>query len=491
MSRLESCFDKNMLNELSDFFYGAPIGLQLTGLDGTIKLTNLAELELLGYRDHEEEYVGRHFAEFHTDSEAVQSFIDRLTAGESIAEHETTLLRRDGTIQKVLLYANAKMHEGKFSGVRCFTFPHPDDLRPDVAALGALRDESVESRRLNLSSDEQVDLYSDLEDFFENSPVNLHIVTGDGLVKRANKSELASMGYDGIAYIGSHIAKIHADQAVINGMLDDLVGGTPLVNFNATLFHKNGSKLPVMIYSNSRMRDGSFVNTRCFTVPAPKARQPMAREITFSWPRNEDFGFTIKGRAPAISTPNPMTVALKYIASRKRPEESLGFLAHLGQVLGRPQSLSANVDEAMMLCIPFLADFASVDLDNGHLAHASAANLQTRAEVIVDYLRSCGPEARFSVEAVRMAGKAETAPSLLREDDTGGERVRQLLDLGIRSLIILPVITRDRHVAGTVTFLRKNAPSRRDFGSADHALAEEVARRIAFAIEIERLSKHR
>lgn len=490
MSYAKADFNEEVLNDLSDYFHGAPIGLHVTAPDGTITRTNLAELELLGYSGHANEYIGRHFAEFHADSDAVAPLLDRLVAGQPIAEEQATLLRRDGTPQRVLLYANAKIEGGEFRGVRCFTFPHPEDLRPDIAEAGALKDESVGERRVDLTPEQRSELYWELHDFFQNSPIALHIVGGDGLIKHASKAELAAMGYDPESYIGAHIARFHADQTVIDGMLEDLVGGTPLVNFGATLFRKDGSRLPVMIYSNSRMREGSFINTRCFTVPVPKARQaPANQAVDFAWPRNEDFGFTIPGREGAApqAKPNAMTLALKYIASRKRPEESLGFLARISQVLGSTQPLDALLGEATALTVPFLADFASVDVGS-HLAHASTADLRKAADNIVRHLTSSDSNAKLSAAAVQAAGRAEVCIDLRAERDAVGERARQLLALGVKSLIMAPLSIRGRHV-GTLTLLREDTPARRNFGPADRALAEELARRISFAIEIERLSR--
>jgi PAS domain S-box-containing protein len=472
-------YDEQVLNDLADYFYGAPIALNMTGPDGAIRRTNLAELKLLGYEA--DEYVGRHLAEFYSDPDAVQQLFDRLVAGEKVVEHETTLVRRDGSTQKVLLYANAKFEDGRFRGVRCFTFPHPDDLRPDIAEVGALRDLSLQSRGVELSDDERAELFSELFDFFENGPVNLHIVGGDGLIRHANKSELAAMGYDSDAYIGQHIAQFHAEQKVIDGMLEDLVGGTPLINFSATLHHKDGRKVPVMIYSNSRMRDGAFLNTRCFTVAVPKMRPAVAQSESFAWPRNEDFGFTIPGReAPPPPPANPMTLALKYIASRKRPEESLGFLARVSEVFGSDRAFPTMIGEVAGLSVPFLADFASIDLGS-LLGHAAVTSLQPRSNDLLNFLRV--PGARFGVDAV-WNGETNVATDLHAIDD---DRARELIALGIRSLIAVPLSMRGMRI-GVLTLLREDVPVRRNFGPADRALADELARRIAFAVEIASLT---
>lgn len=481
MSATVAGFSDETLNDLSDYFHGAPIGLHMTGADGTITQANLAELALLGYRDHADEYIGRDFAAFHADPEALQGVLDRLAAGQAVIGHEASLVRRDGSVQRVVLYVNARIEDGVFRGARCFTFPHPDQLRPDVAELAALTDQSIESRRLALTAEQRRELYRDLHDFFENGPVGLHIVGGDGLIKHANKAELTTLGYDAGAYLGAHIARFHAEQRVIDGMLETLVAGTPLVNFGATLFRNDGSRLPVLIYSNSRMRDGSFVNTRCFTVPAPGA-QTADRVEHFSWPRNEDFGFTLPGREAAREAPSPMTVALKYIASRKRPEESLGFLARVSQVLGAARPLDALLRDAAALCVPFLADVVSIDLVSGHLAHACSASLEPRVAAIVRQRAASGrttDPAADSAEACLDTRAAVAAAS---------PRATQLRELGIRSMIVAPLMIRGESI-GTVAVLRDDAPSRRVFGPADRALAEEFARRISFAVEIDRLSR--
>lgn len=55
---------------------------------------------------------------------------------------------------------------------------------------------------------------TDLEDFFENSAVGLHIVSGEGIILRANKAELSLLGYCADEYIGRHINEFHVDEPV-------------------------------------------------------------------------------------------------------------------------------------------------------------------------------------------------------------------------------------------------------------------------------------
>src|SRR4051812_41291 len=60
---------------------------------------------------------------------------------------------------------------------------------------------------------------ADLEDFFENGAIGLHMVGGDGIILRANKAELQLLGYAPDEYIGRPIAEFHADPATIADIL--------------------------------------------------------------------------------------------------------------------------------------------------------------------------------------------------------------------------------------------------------------------------------
>ncbi len=107
---------------------------------------------------------------------------------------------------------------------------------------------------------------ADLEDFFENSAVGLHIVSGEGIILRANKAELALLGYTAEEYIGRRIADFHADAPVIDDILHKLGSGESLDAYPARLRAKNGDIKHVLITSNARFEEGKLFNTRCFTI---------------------------------------------------------------------------------------------------------------------------------------------------------------------------------------------------------------------------------
>lgn len=121
---------------------------------------------------------------------------------------------------------------------------------------------------------------STLEDFFVNGTVGLHIVSGDGIILRANKAELELLGYSDEEYIGRSITEFHADPPVISDILARLSRGEQLEKYPARLRAKDGSIRHVLIASSALFRDGQFINTRCFTfdITAAKLAEDRIRE---------------------------------------------------------------------------------------------------------------------------------------------------------------------------------------------------------------------
>ena len=105
-----------------------------------------------------------------------------------------------------------------------------------------------------------------LQDFFENGGLALHLVDGDGVILEANRAELDLLGYEREEYVGRQIADFHADRHVIDDILTRLSRGEPLQRYPARLRARDGSIKHVEITSSARFENGRFINTRCFTV---------------------------------------------------------------------------------------------------------------------------------------------------------------------------------------------------------------------------------
>ena len=103
------------------------------------------------------------------------------------------------------------------------------------------------------------------QDSVENAPVGIHWVSPDGIILWANQAELSLMGYAREEYLGRNIAEFHADQSVAVSMIEQLSSHVTLDNFEAQVRCKDGSCRDVLVSSNVRWENGTFIHTRCFT----------------------------------------------------------------------------------------------------------------------------------------------------------------------------------------------------------------------------------
>ena len=103
------------------------------------------------------------------------------------------------------------------------------------------------------------------QDSVENAPVGIHWVSPDGIILWANQAELSLLGYAREEYLGRNIAEFHADESVAVSMIEQLSNHVTLNNFEAQMRCKDGSCRDVLVSSNVRWENGTFIHTRCFT----------------------------------------------------------------------------------------------------------------------------------------------------------------------------------------------------------------------------------
>jgi PAS domain S-box-containing protein len=116
----------------------------------------------------------------------------------------------------------------------------------------------------------------DLEDFFENGAVALHLVGPDGTILRANKAELSLLGYAADEYVNRSIIEFHVDRPVIDDILARLSRGEQIQRYPARLRAKDGSIKDVEVTSSAQFRNGQFINTRCFTIDVTELKRAQA-----------------------------------------------------------------------------------------------------------------------------------------------------------------------------------------------------------------------
>ena len=185
------------------------------------------------------------------------------------------------------------------------------------------------------------------------------------------------------------------------------------------------------------------------------------------------------------------------ISAHKRAEMSSRFLARSAEVLASSMNPDELLLEVANLAVPEVADWVAVELmtDGGAverkaLAHADPEVREWALEVSKRYPPD--PDAPAGVYQVIRTGQAELYPEipdeLLREGAQDEEHYRILSEFGMRSVIIVPMITRGRTI-GALTFVNGN--SGRRFDEQDVELAQELGRRCATAVDNARLYTER
>jgi PAS domain S-box-containing protein len=190
---------------------------------------------------------------------------------------------------------------------------------------------------------------------------------------------------------------------------------------------------------------------------------------------------------------------LGQLIERKRAEESLHraegaqrFLADASELLSASLDYETTLASVARLAVPYLADWCLVDLCDGErivrvaVAHADAA----KVEAVWEAVRRAPVDARPSegVAKVIRTGRAELLPELtepiLAAAFPDPEKLKLVRGLGLRSAMIVPMVAHERTL-GAISFA--SAESRRRYARADLALAEDLARRAALAVDNARL----
>ena len=183
----------------------------------------------------------------------------------------------------------------------------------------------------------------------------------------------------------------------------------------------------------------------------------------------------------------------KDITERKRAEEAAHYLARASEVLGASLNYERTLSDLAHLVVPELADWCTVAIvtEDGSqrpvaLAHIDPDKVRWAHELSQRYPPD--PNAPTGSPNVIRTGKpelyAEISDEMLVASAIDEEHLRIIRELGIRSAIIVPLIAHERTL-GALTLIA--AESGRRYDEADLALAIELARRAALAVDNARL----
>lgn len=174
-------------------------------------------------------------------------------------------------------------------------------------------------------------------------------------------------------------------------------------------------------------------------------------------------------------------------------DRRLRFLAEAGRILGSSLELEETLEQVARLAVPTLGDWCAVDLWDGEnrlervaLAHddpekvALGRDLQERYPPDLDADRGMGALLRDGVPQLH----TDITDDMLREAARDEEHLRMLRELGMRSVILVPLTARGR-VIGALTLVA--AETGRVFDHSDLEFALDAAGRFAQAVDNARL----
>jgi PAS domain S-box-containing protein len=197
--------------------------------------------------------------------------------------------------------------------------------------------------------------------------------------------------------------------------------------------------------------------------------------------------------------PNYRIGVVQDITARKRAEEGaeaaqrrLAFLAEASAILSSSLDYQTTLENVARLAVSGLGDLCSIDMvEDGLVRRVALAHVNPKKQKLfeaMDPVYRPDPKSRHPVLRVTKRRRPELVNGL--SDDTLKEAARDeahlkaLRALGVHSAMVVPLVAGPRTL-GAVTIV--SAESSRVYDQADLALAEELARRAALAIENARL----
>lgn len=172
-------------------------------------------------------------------------------------------------------------------------------------------------------------------------------------------------------------------------------------------------------------------------------------------------------------------------------QERLAFLAEAGAVLASSLDYTTTLEAVAHLAVRFLADYCVIDvIEEDGATRRLATHSDPVKDALLQGLRDLPPPAFHMERMERVIRSGE--PDVMNDIDVSRateiqkdpERHRILLALRPRSYMVVALSTHGRTV-GTITLVASE--SGRRYGRAEVALARELARRAAVAIENARL----
>ncbi len=177
------------------------------------------------------------------------------------------------------------------------------------------------------------------------------------------------------------------------------------------------------------------------------------------------------------------------VSERRKRELEQQFLYESGELLGSSLDYELTLSRLAHQAVPRIADWCAVDIldENGELRRLAVAHVDENKIAWAHELQQrypADPESAAGLHEVIRSGRSaffpEISEAMLQAAARDPEHLALMRRIGFTSAIIVPLALRDR-VLGAITLVY--AESARHYDRMDLALAEELARKAALAIE--------
>jgi PAS domain S-box-containing protein len=180
------------------------------------------------------------------------------------------------------------------------------------------------------------------------------------------------------------------------------------------------------------------------------------------------------------------------ITDRKHAEEGRALLAAASEALLSSLDYRATLARVAHLVVPAMAEWCIVDVADGPggaLSEVAVAHTDPeQAERLRELREQLAASSTRPMTQVLESGRPRVIPEIteeiLAEWAPDAEQRAGLRELGLRSMLVVPLLARDRTLGG-IAFV--SSDPRRRYGARDVGMAEELARRASFAIDNARL----
>lgn len=217
----------------------------------------------------------------------------------------------------------------------------------------------------------------------------------------------------------------------------------------------------------------------------------------FRWVARDGRAIWVEAQSVVVCDESGSPVAMRGvtmdITERKRAEDAQRFLAEASGLLSSSLDYETTLESVAKLAVPQLADWCTVDIveEDGELRQLAVAHGDpAKAEAAKELRRRfpLDPNASIGVTSVLRSGRAEFYPQINQERLERAVHNEELAAIlrrqGLKSCMILPLVARNRTL-GAITLV--TAESGRHYDQNDLALAEDLAHRIALAVDNARL----